>query len=152
MLYIGSDHGGFQLKQQLVQFFKANAFNYEDVGTYTHLPCDYPQIAQKVAQKVLLNEHHRGVLICTTGVGMCITANKFCGIYAARLTQIDEVKKARQHNNINVLCLPGTLPSTIAASLVTTFLDTATDLTDRHQKRRAMIAEIEKTISVNSRD
>lgn len=143
MLYLGSDHGGFALKEKLCAFLKVREIAYEDLGTHTTESCDYPQFAALVAQKVQLNSDNRGILVCTSGVGMAIAANKFRGIYAARLTQPDEVKTARQHNDINVLCLPGSLAADLAYELVTLFLETPVDMADRHQGRRQLIATFE---------
>lgn len=144
MLYLGSDHGGFALKEKLCAFLKARGIAYEDLGTHNTQSCDYPQFAALVAQKVQLDSDNRGILICTSGVGMAIAANKFHGIYAARLIQPDEVKAARQHNGINVLCLPGSLAADLARKLVILFLGTPIDMADRHQRRRQLIATFEK--------
>ena len=143
MLYLGSDHGGFMLKERLCAFLNERGIAYEDVGTQTTESCDYPRFAALVAAQVQSNVDHRGILICTSGTGMAITANKFRGVYAARLTQPDEVKAARQHNGINVLCLPGNLAPDLACDLVRLFLETPLDLADRHQRRRQQIADIE---------
>lgn len=144
MLYIGSDHGGFVLKEKLCTFLKEQGIAYEDLGTKNAERCDYPKIAALVATKVQSDSDHRGVLICTSGVGMAITANKFRGIYAARLTQPEEVKIARQHNGINVLCLPGGIAAILACEMVSLFLETPMDMTYRHQQRRQFIADIER--------
>ena len=144
MLYLGSDHGGFALKEKLCVFLTEYGIVYEDLGTYNTESCDYPKFAALVATKVQLNPDHRGILICTSGVGMAIAANKFRYIYAARLTQLDEVRSARQHNGINVLCLPGNLAVDLARKMVVAFLETPLDMADRHQRRRQIIAEFEK--------
>lgn len=144
MLYLGSDHGGFALKETLCAFLKEHGIAYEDLGTTRNESCDYPQFAALVATKVQSNSAHRGILICTSGVGMAIAANKFRGVYAARLTQLDEVKTARQHNGINVLCLPGGISPHLACELVTLFLETPLDMAERHQRRRQWIADFEK--------
>ncbi|MGX8716575.1 MAG: RpiB/LacA/LacB family sugar-phosphate isomerase [bacterium] len=143
MLYLGSDHGGFALKEKLCEFLGKHGIAYEDLGTYTTESCDYPRFAALVATAVQKDSTHRGILICTSGVGMEITANKFHGIYAARLTQPGEVKTARQHNGINVLCLPGNLSVDLAGEMVTLFLETPLDISERHQRRRQLIAEFE---------
>ena len=144
MLYLGSDHGGFALKGQLCAFLKERSIAYEDLGTHNAESCDYPQFAGWVASQVQTNPIHRGILICTSGIGMAIAANKFRGVYAARLTQPDEVKVARQHNGINVLCLPGNLSPDLACKMVTVFLETPLDIADRHQHRRQLIADFER--------
>ena len=143
MLYLGSDHGGFVLKEKLCAFLKERGMVYEDLGTYNNASCDYPQYAALVSSKVQANSAHRGILICTSGVGMAIAANKFHGVYAARLTQPEEVKPARQHNGINVLCLPGNLGADLAFEMVSLFLETPLDMSDRHCRRRQLIADLE---------
>ncbi len=144
MLYLGSDHGGFALKERLDAFLNERGIAYEDLGTHNTQSCDYPEFAALVATRVQADIAHRGILICTSGVGMAIAANKFRGIYAARLTQPDEVKIARQHNGINVLCLPGNIAANLACEMVDLFLKTPLDMSDRHQHRRQLIADFEK--------
>ena len=144
MLYLGSDHGGFRLKNELKAYLQRYSIAFEDVGTYTEESCDYPIFAEKVATCVEKNSTHRGVLICTSGVGMSIAANKFNGIYAARLTQLEEVIQAVKHNGINVLCLPGNLPVETAYTLIKTFLETSSDDSERHVRRRRLIQSFEK--------
>lgn len=143
MLYLGSDHGGFALKEKLCAFLKKRRIAYEDLGTHGTESCDYPRFAALVAAQVQKNVDHRGILICTSGVGMAIAANKFRGVYAARLTQTDDVRTARQHNGINVLCLPGNLALDLACEMVTLFLETPLDTADRHCRRRQLIADFE---------
>lgn len=144
MLYLGSDHGGFRLKNELKAYFQRYSIAFEDVGTYTEESCDYPLFAEKVATNVQNDSTHRGVLICTSGVGMSIAANKFNGIYAARLTQLEEVEQAVKHNGINVLCLPGNLSVETAYTLIKTFLNTPIDESERHVRRRRLIQSFEK--------
>lgn len=146
MLYIGSDHGGFVLKQNLCTCLKERGIDYEDLGTRNTESCDYPKFAALVAKKIQLNPQHLGVLICTSGVGMAIAANKFRGIYAARLTQLNEVKIARQHNGINVLCLPGGIATPLACEMIVLFLETSVDMGERHQRRRQQIVDFENIL------
>ena len=149
MLYLGSDHGGFMLKEKLCAFLDKNGIAYEDLGTRTAEGCDYPRFAALVAKHVQSDTNHRGILICTSGVGMAIAANKVRGIYAARLTHPDEVKTARQHNGINMLCLPGNLLPSLACEMVTKFLETPLDMATRHQYRRQLIANFENNEGLN---
>ena len=144
MLYIGSDHGGFLLKNELKGYLQRDRVAFEDVGTFTEESCDYPIFAEKVSIKVQNDPSHRGVLICTSGVGMSIAANKFKGIYAARLTQREEIEQAIKHNEINVLCLPGNLSAETAYTLVKTFLNTSIDMAERHIRRRKLIQSFER--------
>ncbi len=144
MLFVGADHGGFRLKQALCSCLRQHLIDFEDVGTDTDLSCDYPIYARKVAVRVQQNTSNRGVLICTSGVGMSIAANKFKGIYAARLTELSEVQQSIRHNGINVLCLPGNLPIDKAYDLVRTLLDTTMDEAERHVRRRQQVKSFEK--------
>lgn len=143
MLYIGSDHGGFHLKNKLNEYFQRYHVAFEDVGTFTEDPCDYPIFAEKVATKIQNDPNNRGILICTSGVGMSIAANKFKGVYAARLTQMKEIEQAVKHNGINLLCLPGSLPEETAYTLIKTFLNTPIDMSERHIRRRELIQSFE---------
>ena len=143
MLYIGSDHGGFSLKTDLITALKKTDIKFQDLGTTSTMACDYPIIAQKVALKVQSDKEHRGLLICTSGIGMAITANKFNGIYAAPITSLQGVKQARQHNGINLLCLPGTLEASVAFQLLHVFLTTSIDTAERHIRRRQEILDFE---------
>ena len=142
-LYLGSDHGGFELKAELLRHLSASNIIVKDMGTFDANSCDYPEIAQRVAQEVQKDKDNFGVLICRSGIGMCITANKFKGIYAACLDTSDTVVKARQHNAINVLCLSGTLDFVRAQTLIKAFLATDLDKDKRHCKRREQIYTIE---------
>ena len=143
MLYLGSDHGGFALKSELLKCLSLSNVPFKDMGTFDVSSCDYPEIAQHVAQEVQKSKDAFGVLVCRSGVGMCIAANKFKGIYAACLSTSDSVIKARQHNAINVLCLSGVLEFALAKTLVEAFLKTDLDKDVRHCKRREQIYEIE---------
>ena len=142
-VYLGSDHGGFELKSELLKHLSLLNIVSKDMGTFDTHSCDYPEIAQCVAQKVQKNKDNFGILICRSGVGMCITANKFKGIYAACLSTSDAVIKARQHNAINILCLSGALDFILAKTLVEAFLTTDLDKDIRHCKRREHIYTIE---------
>lgn len=142
-LYLGSDHGGFELKKDLLTHLDLTNVSLKDMGTFDATSCDYPEIAKKVAENVQKNQESFGLLICRSGIGMCIAANKFKGIYAACLSTSDAVINARQHNGINVLCLSGTLMLPFAKTLVESFLATDLDLAERHCKRREQICAIE---------
>ncbi len=142
-VYLGADHGGFKLKTEILNKLSLANITLKDMGTFDANSCDYPEIAQSVIQEVQKNKDAFGVLICRSGVGMCIVANKFKGIYAACLSTSDTVVKARQHNAINVLCLSGTLDFIQVKTLIETFLTTDLDKDVRHCKRREQIYEIE---------
>lgn len=101
---IGSDHGGFSLKQQLISYLQ-NKYEIVDHGCYNLDSCDYPVFAKKVAKDVANKESDFGILICTTGIGMSITANKFKGVRAALVTNLESANLTRMHNNSNIICL-----------------------------------------------
>lgn len=103
-IIIGSDHGGYNLKNSIIEYLEANNLAYEDVGTYSTESCDYPVIAKTVANKVI-SENCRGILVCGTGIGMSITANKVKGIRASVCGDTFSAKYTRLHNDSNVLCL-----------------------------------------------
>ena len=102
---IGSDHGGFRYKEQIIEYLKSRNIPYFDVGTHTPEACDYPIIARKVAELVISGQANRGILVCGTGIGMSIAANKVKGIRAALCGDTYSARVSRAHNNANVLCL-----------------------------------------------
>ena len=106
---LGSDHRGVHIKARLIQSLQQNDYEVIDEGTDSEAPVDYPDFARKVAEKVGSGEADRGILICGTGIGMAITANKFAGIRAASCHDEVMVEMSRRHNNVNILCLPGDL-------------------------------------------
>jgi len=132
-IIIGSDHAGFKVKEKLKQFLKDHRL--KDSGTYSEESCDYPIIAKKVAEKVIKNKS-MGILICGTGIGMCMAANKVKGIRAALAYNQSSAKKARQHNNANILCL-GAREFTIEKlkKITKIFLETKFSNEERHKKR-----------------
>ncbi len=102
---LGCDHGGFLYKQKVIDYLKARNIEFVDVGTYTREACDYPDIARNVTELVASGQVDRGILICGTGIGMSITANKTRGIRAALCGDTYSARVSRAHNNANVLCL-----------------------------------------------
>jgi ribose 5-phosphate isomerase B len=104
---IGCDHRGLALKQVIVPFLQNAGYSYQDFGCYTTYPVDYPDIAQKVGEAVASGNFDQGILICNTGIGMSITANKIKGIRAALCCDAFAAQLARQHNDANILCLRG---------------------------------------------
>lgn len=147
-IVIGSDHRGFDLKQIIIKFLVEN-FNVIDKGCFDKEPCDYPDYAQKVCESIG-KDGNFGILICGSGVGMSITANKFKGIYAALVRSVEGAKLCRQHNAANVLCLPGILDPGEVEAIVRLFLvsSPSSQSEDRHHKRLNKIKAIEeKTMS-----
>lgn len=122
---IGADHGGFLLKQKLIKFLEAKGHTVADMGTHTEDSCDYPIFAEKVARAVAAAEFDRGVLICKSGIGMSMAANKIKGIRAALCRDTRDAKTSRQHNDANVLCLSANRTNFSAArNILNTWLNT----------------------------
>ena len=140
MLAIGSDHGGFALKQEIMAHLSARGVEFKDFGTYTAASCDYPVYAKAVAQAVASGECERGILICGTGIGVSITANKVPGIRAALCGDCFSAKATREHNDANVLCMGArVVGGGLALLIVDTFLDTAFSGDERHVRRISLI-------------
>ncbi len=140
---LGSDHRGVHIKARLIQSLKANAFEIIDEGTFGESSVDYPDFAEAVAKRVSDGEAERGILICGTGIGMAITANKFVGVRAAPCYDEVMVEMSRRHNDVNVLCLPGDLIGDRSIDdLVLRWLQTDFD-GGRHADRLAKIHRIE---------
>jgi ribose 5-phosphate isomerase B len=144
---IGCDHRGLALKQLIMPLLKKASHNYQDFGCYSTDPVDYPDIAQKVGKAVATGEFELGILICSTGIGMSIAANKINGIRAALCCDVFGAQRARQHNDANVLCLGGEDVDTKSAlEIVKTFL--ATDFEGgRHVPRITKIRALERDSS-----
>jgi ribose 5-phosphate isomerase B len=144
-IVIGSDHGGFELKEELKAFLSEQNISVEDLGTQNAESVDYPDYAAKVAERIAKGDADAGVLVCGTGIGMCMTANKFKGIRAAVLTTEFEAEMAKAHNNANVICLGGrVLDAGAAKNLTAIWLKTEYE-GGRHDRRLAKIAELEKS-------
>ncbi|MCG8571747.1 MAG: ribose 5-phosphate isomerase B [Spirochaetes bacterium] len=136
MIYIGSDHGGFDLKQEILDYIKNDLKQaVEDVGCFDKKSIDYPDVAVLVADKVL-NHKGLGILICGTGIGISISANKIKGIRCALCSEEYSARMTRLHNNSNVLALGGrTVGPEVAKSVVKAFLETPFSEDERHQRR-----------------
>ncbi len=141
---IGCDHGGFEHKNAIKEHLIARGFEVQDFGIYENKSVDYPDIAVKVADSVASKENELGVLICGTGIGMSLAANKVKGIRAAVLSDHFSAKYTRLHNNSNVLCLGGRVIGIgTAVELVDLFVDTEFE-GGRHQARIDKITAIEQ--------
>lgn len=137
-IIIGSDHGGFRLKNDIMVHLKELGYDVIDVGCENENSCDYPPIAQAVAKSVL-NECTRGILVCGTGIGMSISANRFEGIRASLCSDTFSARMTRLHNNSNILCLGQRVIGVgLALDIVDAWLDTGFE-GGRHQKRIDMI-------------
>lgn len=140
-IIIGSDHGGFVLKGIVGRYLKDNGYEVEDAGTYSSDSCDYPVIAKQVAQKVSNGTYERGILICGTGLGMAITANKFRNVRAVTCTDTCSARMSRLHNDANILCLGERITGEyLAMDIVDIWLNTGFS-GGRHQKRVDMIED-----------
>jgi len=134
-IIIGSDHAGFKLKEKIKKHLKKPKYNVEDLGTYSEKSTDYPLIGKKVAKKVA-KTNSTGILICGSGIGMCMTANKIKGIRAALCYDEYTAKVAREHNNANILCIGGrTKSSKNYKKIVNKFLTTPASKEERHKRR-----------------
>jgi RpiB/LacA/LacB family sugar-phosphate isomerase len=135
-LIIGTDHGGFELKEAVVSHLKANGYDVEDVGCFSTESVDYPDYANKVSAAVVSGEKDLGILCCTTGIGMSIAANRFPGIQAAVVTDPDLAAKTRVHNDTNVLCLAGNFSTAEeSAAIVDAWLGAEFESGGRHERR-----------------
>jgi len=140
---IGCDHRGLALKELIVPFLQNAGYSHQDFGCYSTAPVDYPDIAQKVGKAIASGNSDQGILICNTGIGMSIAANKIKGIRAALCHNSFAAQRARQHNDANVLCLRGEdIDTESALEIVKTFL--ATDFEGgRHLQRVNKIRALE---------
>lgn len=135
-VYFGSDHAGYNLKNQLVDYLKGKGHRAVDLGVFSEESVDYPDIAREVGEKVQENHGAVGVLICGTGIGMCMAVNKLKGIRGANCENENCVTMARRHNDANVLCIGGrVLPFEEAKKLVDIFLTEKFEAEERHVRR-----------------
>ncbi|MDD7555956.1 ribose 5-phosphate isomerase B [Ruminococcus sp.] len=142
MIAIGCDHAGYALKQELLAHLYAKGVAYEDLGC-DGTPCDYPRIAQAVCEKILRGDCECGILICGTGIGMSIAANKLPGIRASVCSDSFSTRYTRLHNDANVLCLGArVIGSGLALELADIFLETGFE-GGRHQRRLDLITQLE---------
>ena len=142
MIGIGSDHGGFALKEAIKKHLEERGLEYKDFGTYSDASCDYPVYGRAVAKAVAAGECQLGILICGTGIGISITANKVPGVRAALCSDCFSAEATRLHNNANILALGArVLGEGLALKIVDTFLDTPFSNDERHIRRISMIEE-----------
>ncbi|MBD3224511.1 MAG: ribose 5-phosphate isomerase B [Caldithrix sp.] len=141
-LALGSDHAGYLLKEKIKEHLNNKKISYKDYGTFKMDSCDYPEFGYKVSQAVVNNETDLGILICGTGIGMCITANKIKGIRAAQAWDEQTAQLSRLHNNANILCLGGRiLEEDQALKIVDVWLNTSFE-GGRHESRINLIAKL----------
>jgi len=144
MIAVGSDHGGYELKQFVMKHLDELGLEYKDYGTYSEESCDYPVYGEAVARAVAAGEAERGIIICGTGIGISIAANKVKGIRAALCGDCYSAEFTRRHNDANILAMGARVTgSGLAVKIVDTFLTTEFE-GGRHARRVAMISEIEE--------
>ena len=143
-IIIGCDHGGFELKNEVIAHLAKRGIEVTDVGTYSTASCNYPDYARAVCQRIQSGEFERGILVCGTGIGISIAANKHNGIRAACCSDTFSARMTRLHNDANVLCFGGKVVGAgLACDMVDLFIDTEFE-GGRHQARVDLLADIEK--------
>ncbi|ACV64846.1 sugar-phosphate isomerase, RpiB/LacA/LacB family [Desulfofarcimen acetoxidans DSM 771] len=140
---IAADHGGFQLKKEIIECLRADGFEYKDFGTYSEESVDYPDLALAVAEAVKAGDYDRGIICCGTGIGVSLAANKVPGIRAALCHDTFSARCAREHNDANILTLgQRVIGAGLAAEIVRIWLNTVF-AGGRHARRVEKIAQIE---------
>jgi len=142
---IGCDHGALNLKNKLVSHLEAKGYEVKDFGTYTNASCDYPEFAAAAAKAVASGECEKGIVLCTTGIGVSISANKVDGIRCALLSDVWSAKMTRLHNDTNMMALgAGVVGENLALEIADTWLTTEFSGDERHQRRIDKVMALEK--------
>ncbi len=145
MIALGCDHGAFDLKEALKKHLDARGLAYKDYGCFDKTSCDYPDYAALAARAVASGECERGIVLCTTGIGVSISANKIKGIRCALLSDKMSARLTREHNDTNMMALgAGAVGEMLALEIVDTWLDTPFSGIERHQRRIDKIMALEK--------
>ncbi len=143
-LVIGSDHGGYDMKLEVIEHLKARGFEVTDVGTDSPASCDYPVYAKKLTDVIKSGDAELGILICGTGIGMSMAANKEEGIRAALCHDVFSAEATRSHNNANVLCMGArVIGPGLAHMIVDKFIDTPFSNDERHIRRLSYYAPVQ---------
>lgn len=143
---IGCDHGAFALKNKVIEHLEKQGHEVRDFGTYSTESCDYPDFAAAAARAVASGECQRGIVLCTTGIGMSITANKIDGIRCALLSDPVSARLTREHNDANMMALgAGFVGEMLALEIVDTFLDTPFSNGERHKRRIEKLMAVEQS-------
>ena len=143
-IVIGSDHAAYDLKLKIIEHLEERGIAVLDVGTHSTESCDYPVFADALCKKIQLGDFERGILVCGTGIGMSIAANKHAGIRAACCSDTYSAKLTREHNDANVLCFGARVVGEgLAIDLVDTFIDTKY-IAGKHARRVAMLDDLLK--------
>ena len=144
-IVVGFDHAGFNIKNAVIKHITEKGYECVDVGTYSSDSCHYPKYAEAACQKILSGECERGILVCGTGIGMSIAANKHKGIRAACCSDTFSARLTREHNDANVLCFGERVVGLgLALDLIDAFLDAEYLNSGNHVTRLAMVKEIEE--------
>lgn len=144
MIALGSDHGGFAMKQVVIKHLEERGIEYKDFGTYNTDSCDYPIFGKAAAEAVASGECEKGIVICTTGIGISIVANKVKGVRCALCSEPHSARLTREHNDANVLAMGGALIGPdMAVDIVDTFLDTPFSGLEKHSRRIGEISDME---------
>ncbi|MBD5493125.1 MAG: ribose 5-phosphate isomerase B [Lachnospiraceae bacterium] len=143
MIGIGSDHGGYDLKMAVISYLEEQGIEYKDYGCMDKNSCDYPIYGKAVAEAIADGTCEKGIVICTTGIGISIVANKIPGVRCALCSDTISAKLTRLHNDANVLAMGGgIIGNNLAISIVDTFLHTEFSEEEKHKRRVAMINDI----------
>lgn len=142
---IGCDHGALNLKNKMISHLEAKGFEVKDFGTYTNASCDYPEFAAAAARAVASGECEKGIVLCTTGIGVSISANKIDGIRCALLSDVWSAKMTRLHNDTNMMALgAGVVGENLALEIADVWLGTEFSGDERHQRRIDKLMALEK--------
>ena len=141
---IGCDHGALNLKNKMVSYLEGKGFEVKDFGTYTSASCDYPEFAAAAARAVASGECEKGIVLCTTGIGVSISANKIDGIRCALLSDVWSAKMTRLHNDTNMMALgAGVVGDNLALEIADVWLGTEFSGDERHQRRIDKVMALE---------
>ena len=142
---IGCDHGALALKNKMVAHLTKKGYDVKDCGTYTADSCDYPDFAAAAARAVASGECEKGIVLCTTGIGVSIAANKVKGIRCALLSDVMSARLTREHNDTNMMAIgAGVVGEMLALEILDTWLDTEFSHNERHQRRIDKVMALEK--------
>jgi ribose 5-phosphate isomerase B len=144
LIAVACDHAGFPLKDEVIAALEESGCETIDLGTYDQEPVDYPDYAEKVGRAIINGQADRAVLICGSGVGACIAANKMKGIYACNINDVYSARQGVEHDNMNVLCIGArVIGPQIAKDLVTAFVSASFSSEERHRRRFGKILKLE---------
>lgn len=142
---LGSDHGGYELKQEVIRYLDQRGMEWKDFGCFDTNSCDYPDFGSAAARAVADGEFDRGIVICTTGIGISIVANKVKGIRCALCADTVSARLTREHNDANMLAMgAGIVGKNLALGIVEAFLDTPFSGEEKHARRVNKIARMEE--------